>query len=222
MPKENLTVEELEERKKYLGHEIEALSSAIKACDLHAFDLMIAEIKRSMEIDIAEEDWKSLKQNQKKIEAFYQVDQVMESQKTLLKKKQEELAEIEEKLKYYQQNLDLDYSQKNLKTGIEVEHIGELEVGDVFEDHAADSVYYLIKQSVDMEGKFALISNAFSEERLLQYPANLKLLDDVCYIGNVFIEDDNQQKALDMLALMTGDNNEAGEETAEEKNAEDS
>lgn len=212
MTKEQLTKEQLEQKKQSLEREIVALESAVTASDSHAFDLLIADIKRDMEDDIAEENWKSLKLNQKKIESYREVEKIIESQADLLEDKKEELSDVNYQLEHFQLSFDLesvDSGEGNKKTGIVIEPIGELEVGDVLtnysfsDDNGHTKESYLVKQSAEMDGKFALISTGFDDERLLQYPATLKLLERAEYVGNIFIADDNQQLALDCLAKIS-------------------
>jgi len=203
MTKEQLTKEQLEQKKQSLEREIVALESAVTASDSHAFDLLIADIKRDMEDDIAEENWKSLKINQKKIESYREVENIIASQADLLEDKREELADTNYQLEHFQLSFDLegmDSGDGNKKTGVVVEPIGELEVGDVL---TKEQDSYLVKQSAEMEGKFALIGTGFDDEKLLQYPATLKLLEGAEYVGNIFIADDNQQLALDCLAKIS-------------------
>ena len=64
-----------------------------------------------------------------------------------------------------------------------------------------DNLYLLVKKSNEIEGKYAVCSNFFEDERMLQYPANLGLLDDVDYIGNIY--DENNEAALNALQLIS-------------------
>lgn len=216
MAKEKLSKEELEKKKINLEKEIEALESAIKATDAHAFDLIIAEIKHEMENNIAEEDWRTLKQNQKKIEAFNQIEQVIESQSDLLDKKQEELEDVIYDLEHLQLTIDdipLELNDNNEKTatGIKLNNGDKLETGDIYKTVLDDKDtgetigrYYLIKKSAEFNDKFAILSNYTEGELLLNYPANKKLIDEATYyVGNIYNSyDSDQNKAVECLKII--------------------
>lgn len=213
MAKEQLNKEELEKKKTNLEKEIEALESAIKATDSHAFDLIIAEIKREMENNIAEEDWKTLKQNQKKIEAFNQIEQIIESQSDLLDKKQEELEDVVYDIEHYQMTIDdipqqLQSDNGKICTGIELDNGDELETGDVYKIHANNEdevdILYLVKQSAEANDKFAIFSNVEEGEFLLNYPANLNLLNQkgIEYVGNIYDDNADQNEAIECLKII--------------------
>ena len=188
----------MESKKKQLEKEIEALEFAIKSTDTHAYDLIIAEIKREMETNIAEEDWKTLKQNQKNIEAFYSVEKIIESQSDLLERKQEELDDIQYNLDHYQRTLDdaaKDLEEGGaISNGIELNNGDELITGDVYKTVLEDKEtgetiekYYLIKKSAEYSDKFAILSSHIEGELLLNYPANIKLINDAThYVGNIY------------------------------------
>lgn len=213
MAKEKLSKKELEKKKINLEKEIEALESAIKATDTHAFDLIIAEIKHEMENNIAEEDWKTLKQNQKKIEAFNQIEQVIESQSDLLDKKQEELEDVVYDIEHYQMTIDdilqqLQTDNGKICTGIELDNTDELETGDVYKIHANNKdevdILYLVKQSAEANDKFAILSNVEEGEFLLNYPANLNLLNQkgIEYVGNIYDNNADQNEAIECLKII--------------------
>lgn len=230
MAKEKLSKKELEKKKINLEKEIEALESAIKATDTHAFDLIIAEIKHEMENNIAEENWRTLKQNQKKIEAFNQIEQVIESQSDLLDKKQEELEDVIYDLEHLQLTIDdipLELNDNNEKTatGIKLNNGDELETGDIYktvlEDNGTNETidrYYLIKKSAEFNDKFAILSNYTEGELLLNYPANKKLINDAThFVGNIYNSYDSDQnetvEGLKIIADYQAQFNQKSEDT---------
>lgn len=157
-----------------------------------------------MHSNIAEEDWKSMKVNKGKIEEIRNVAKIIQNQSNLLEEKQNELDDVEWELKHYQTNL-FDQTQQNEQTaeytGIVVNNY-EIRVGDVFAPLGED-LYLLVKKSNEIEGKYAVCSNFFEDERMLQYPANLALLDDVDYIGNIYDDEPHNQAALDAIRFIS-------------------
>lgn len=204
MAKERLSINELEEKKKQLIDEIERLKSFIESSDTSTFEIMIDDIKKQMHNNIAEEDWKSMKVNKGKIEEIRNVAKIIKNQSNLLEEKQDELDDVEWELKHYQTNL-FEQAQQNEQTaeftGIIVND-NEIRVGDVFAP-LGENLYLLVKKSNDIEGKYAVCSNFFEDERMLQYPANLALLDDVDYIGNIYDDSPDNQAALDALKFIS-------------------
>ena len=74
-------------------------------------------------------------------------------------------------------------------------------------------MFYLIKKTA--KGKFAFSSSIDPDgEMQLQYPANLQVLQDTVYVGNIHIEDCDHEKAVEAYNLIyqnikkTADNNE--------------
>ena len=202
MAKERLTINELEEKKKRLIDEIARLKNFIESSDTSTFEIMIDDIKKQMHSNIAEEDWKSMKVNKGKIEEIRNVAKIIQNQSNLLEEKQDELDDVEWELKHYQTNLfeQAQQEEQNVEyTGIFVNG-NELRIGDVFAP-LGDNLYLLVKKSNEIEGKYAVCSNFFEDERMLQYPANLGLLDDVDYIGNIY--DENNEAALNALQLIS-------------------
>lgn len=61
-----LSREQLINLQKQLEQEIENLNKVIVASNTTVFDLLINEVKKEMQDNIAEEEWKKLKENQKK------------------------------------------------------------------------------------------------------------------------------------------------------------
>lgn len=61
-------------------------------------EIIVETIKSEMANNIAEEDWKTLKQNQKKIESFRNAELIILNQETTLKKRQKELEEVQDSL----------------------------------------------------------------------------------------------------------------------------
>ena len=92
---ESLTKEELEQKSEQLKNEINTLKNVIEASNTTVFDLLIGEVKKEMEDNIAEEEWKKLKENQKKIESYRSIEKTLQNQEDLLERKQEELEDIQ-------------------------------------------------------------------------------------------------------------------------------
>lgn len=219
MTKEQPTKKELEEQREQLQEEIETLNAVIEASNTPVFDLLVGEIKKAMEYNIAEEDWKTLKQNQKKVESYRDVEKIIQSQTDLLKRKKKELEEVQLKIDNYQPSLFENQAEPKA-TGIKLKST-ELFVGDVYKsniEHGSGVYsYYLVKESSELNESYALIGNTIDGERLLQYPANLDLLLNCYYVGNLFIEDDDQQAALDALVIISGSNKQSENLTTNEK-----
>ena len=215
MAKERLSINELEEKKKQLIDEIERLKSFIESSDTSTFEIQIHN-------NIAEEDWKSMKVNKGKIEEIRNVAKIIKNQSNLLEEKQDELDDVEWELKHYQTNL-FEQAQQNEQTaeftGIIVND-NEIRVGDVFAP-LGENLYLLVKKSNDIEGKYAVCSNFFEDERMLQYPANLALLDDVDYIGNIYDDSPDNQAALDALKFISDYLQQENTPESSEENNED-
>ena len=207
---EELTKEQLYQKREQLKYEIETLKNVIDASNTTVFDLLIGEVKKEMQNNIAEEEWKKLKENQKKIESYRSIEKTLQNQEDLLERKEEELEDIQNAIEFYQpslfeqsENLDgevIDTEFKDRQQQV-------LRTGDVYKSNQSNvtygHLYFLIKKSSEKEGCFAIISNFFEGERLLQYPKNLELLDYTHYEGNIYIQDEDQEKALDALKIIT-------------------
>lgn len=212
---DNITRESLEERKAELQEECEKLNKIIAASDTSTFEIMIEDIKKEMMKNIAEENWKILKQNINKVDKFRDIVKIIQNQDELLLAKQDEMEEIEWKLDHWQQSIfegeEKPIEQENVDTGYIIENSGHwnnLYVGDVYRDKKpnADGVtnFYSVINSKDLAGSFALISTAFDGERLLQYPCNQKVLNkEKVYVGNIYVEDDDKINAQTAFELIT-------------------
>lgn len=88
---EGMTKAELKEKEKQLAQECEQLQKVIEASNTTVFDLLINEVKKEMEDNIAEEEWKKLKENQKKIESYRSIEKHYRTKKTFLKEKKKNL-----------------------------------------------------------------------------------------------------------------------------------
>ena len=217
MAKEKLTKEELEEKRDCLNIEIEQLEKIIAASDTSTFEIIIANIKSEMNSNVKEEDWKSLKQNKNKIEEFRKVARIIQNQSELLNKKQKELEDLEWELNHFQLNMfkseaeDIPAPEETSYKAPECDE--SLTTGDVFRAKANDKDYFLVKKSEEIEGSYAIISNSFESERLLQYPSNRKILDETEYVGNIYYGD-FQTAATEGLKII------ADAKAAKEQNAE--
>lgn len=213
MSRKQLTMEELELKKEQLQEEIKSLESVKDAADTNGFDLITSQIKKEMEHDIAVEDWKSLKSNQKKVEAFCQVISYIESLDDILDEKRDELDDVVYDMEHYQLTLDDVQPVEQdgiICTGICLKNGDELETGDIYktvlkDKETGESIdrYYLIKKSAESDDKFAILSSCEEGELLLNYPANVKLIDNATeYIGNIYIENSAQNKAIECLKII--------------------
>ena len=100
-----MTQEQLESYEKQLEQEIDSLTKVVEASNTTVFDILINEVKEEMKNNIAEEEWKVLKENQKKIESYRSIEKALQNQEDLLEKKEEELANVQDALKNYQTHL---------------------------------------------------------------------------------------------------------------------
>lgn len=231
MAKGKLTKDELKQRKVQLTEEIEKLKTIIKASDTSTFEIMIDDIKKEMLSNVAEEDWKTLKTNRAKVEKFREIVKIIQNQGELLEQKQDELDDVQWELDHYQLSFGEDPEEEltPICTGFCVddgntEESGvELLTGDVYGDDidkadpAEPCGYYLIKKSAEMTGSFAIISNKFEDERLLQYPSNRKILTDKEYIGNIYQPDNGNYNAAISGAKMIADSIEQKDPPEETK-----
>lgn len=223
-----MTQEQLEAYEKQLEQEIDSLTKVVEASNTTVFDILINEVKEEMKSNIAEEEWKVLKENQKKIESYRSIEKALQNQEDLLEKKEEELVNVQDALKNYQTHLFDNQPEEEsvIDTGFTFGNCGQsIIVGDIYKANSSDAVgnipYYIIKKSVELEGSFAIASNVFEGERLLQYPANKDLLNETSYVGNIYIEDDCYQDAIEALQYFTEEQgmevSESDSETGEDE-----
>ena len=197
MAKGKLNKTQLEEERIRLTDEIKKLKNIIKASDTATFEIMINDIKEEMLSNVKEEDWKTLKTNKSKVEAFRDIVKILQNQDELLQQKQDQLEDIIYEIEHYQPTLFEDQEESNPEnpkatfTGIFINE-EELRVGDIFcnETDEMNIQYYLIKHSSEMQDKFAILTNYADEELLLQYPYSQHLISEANYIGNFYLEDE--------------------------------
>ena len=147
--------------------------------------------------NVKEEDWKTLKTNKSKVEAFRDIVKILQNQDELLQQKQEQLEDVIYEIEHYQPTLFEEQEENNPEnpkatfTGIFINE-EELRVGDIFcnETDENNIQYYLIKHSSEMQDKFAILTNYADEELLLQYPYSQHLISEANYIGNFYLEDE--------------------------------
>lgn len=204
-----LSREQLINLQEQLEQEIENLNKVIAASNTTVFDLLINEVKKEMQDNIAEEEWKKLKENQKKIESYRSIEKTLQNQEDLLERKQEELEDIEDAIEKYQPSL---FEQEELEQEVKVEGEAEetnfeycskrIKTGDVFKktSEGEDSIYYLIKKSTEISNSYAIISSLFEGERCLQYPSNFKILEGSDFVGNIYSEEN--EEALEALKII--------------------
>lgn len=188
-----LSREQLINLQKQLEQEIENLNKVIVASNTTVFDLLINEVKKEMQDNIAEEEWKKLKENQKKIESYRSIEKTLQNQEDLLERKQEELEDIEEALAYYQTSifeLEARFTTYQTKDG------EDIRTGDVYESQNEDGSFdfCMVKEADEDNSKFVIISTMNSEDLGVQYPKNREILDNAKYVGNVYISEECQGK----------------------------
>lgn len=190
---EGLTKEQLRSKAEQLEHEIETLSHVIEASNTTVFDLLIGEVKKEMQDNIAEEEWKKLKENQKKIESYRSIEKTLQNQEDLLERKKEELEDVQSAIDCYQPTIfeAIEENENGMAeiTGFETEEGESIQTRDVYhiiDDPEKPEHYVLIKKSNEIENSFAMISNFFEGERCLQYPSNRRILDQSILLGNIY------------------------------------
>lgn len=154
-----------------------------------------------MRNNIAEEEWKVLKENQKKIESYRSIEKALQNQEELLDRKQEELADVQNALKNYQIHLFEKQTEQAETTNFE--YCGTpIQTGDIFKktSEGEDDIFYLVKKSVEIADSYAIVSNFFEGERCLQYPSNFKILTDSEFVGNIYGQDN--EEALNALKII--------------------
>lgn len=217
-----LSKDELIDRQQQLTSEIENLNKVIAASNTTVFDLLINEVKKEMQDNIAEEEWKKLKENQKKIESYRSIEKTLQNQEDLLDRKQEELEDVNDAIENYQpslfeqpsQNQEIEIEGEAEETGFEDSEGNAYKTGDVYtSENEEGASYFLVKKSAESSDKFAIISNAFENELLLNYPKNRELLDSADFIGNIY--DEENQEAIEALRIIANSQEQA-EEPAEE------
>ena len=223
----NFTREELEENKKQLTEEVEKLEKIIQASDTSTFEIMIEDIKNEMFSNVSEENWKMLKQNRVKVEQFRNIVKIIQAQDELLEEKKNELEDVQWKLDHFQLDMfenkseveETEKTEEYVSTGY-IENGSTICTGDVWKEHTpkvdGEPILYTVIKSAELEGSFAIIGNTIEGERLLQYPNNLSMLKGCSYVGNIFLEDDDQENALKSFDLILSTRPKVGDEGEEE------
>ena len=209
MAKGQLSRVELEEKKERLISEIKKLEAVIKASDTSTFEIIIEDIKREMTDNIAEEEWKILKQNISKVDKFREIVKIIQNQDDLLEQKKDELKDVEWELDHYQMSV-FDEQNTIISEGTceptQYKHASgyEIETGDVYKSTNCDGEvsYYLVKKSSGKENSYALISNSFEDELLMNYPKNRELIINAEYVGNIYLSKSEQGEIEQEQALL--------------------
>ena len=179
--------EELQKEKEKLQSEISRLEKIIEASSKTTFEIIIEDLKVRMAENVKMEQWSALKNNIKEVDSIKGTQNFIETQSTLLEKKQEELQEVEDSLQNYQTSLFDNQPAEEVtqeKTGFNFKDV-PIETGDIFANEDKTE-YLLVKRSEEIEGSFAIVSNYFTGERCLQYPSNFALLNDKERVGNIY------------------------------------
>lgn len=198
------TKKELQQQIENVKKEIEELNLLTNIGNMESFELIIKKIKKDMVKNVEEEDWKAHKENKAKIEKMRSFTNYVEKQTQLIEEKENELKDLQYQLDNYQMGL-FDEDEQPEETNIKLQG-QRLLTGDVFGINGTKESYLLVVKSSELEGKFALVANElFEGERLLQYPANLALLDESTFIGNI-IESSNDEVLADISSLFQDTN----------------
>ena len=196
------TREELQAKQKQLREEVEKLEVLITSSDTSTFEIIIENIKEEMYKNIAEEDWKGLKNNKAKVEKFREVVKIVQNQQELLNEKKEELEDIEWKLNHVQGNLFENQLEGTGKTHYDGT---EIYVGDVYSNNLEDGTvtYLYIIKSTEKANEYAYLSNAEYGEKLLnniQKLANVRQMEN--YVGNIYVNDNDKTAALSAIDVI--------------------
>ncbi len=198
---EKETKEQLIEKAKLIQEDIDRLQKIVDASSETTFEIILEDLKSQMIENVNMESWQTLKANIKEVDSIKGTQDFIAKQSTLLNKKKEELKELNEKISNYQCGLFDNLINQELKTEPTGFKRGDsmICVGDIYKYQEDDQeVYYLIKKT--KKGKFAFSSSVDPEgEMQLQYPANLQVLNDTVYLGNIHIKDCDYEKALQGL-----------------------
>lgn len=198
---EKETKEQLIEKVKLIQEDIDRLQKIVDASSETTFEIILEDLKSQMIENVNMESWQTLKANIKEVDSIKGTQDFIAKQSTLLNKKKEELKEVNEKISNYQCGLFDNLINQELKTEPTGFKRGDsmICVGDIYKYQEDDQeVYYLIKKT--KKGKFAFSSSVDPEgEMQLQYPANLQVLNDTVYVGNIHIKDCDYEKALQGL-----------------------
>ena len=191
---ENVTKEGLIKQQQQLKDEVTRLQKIIDASSETTFDIIIEDLKEQMRQNIEEEDWGEIKSCIKEVDNVNGTRKFIGKQASLLSKKKEELADVTDKIDNFQPSLFDDQEEetpaeeKRETTALKAPNNQLLYTGDIYKSNIPNAEnkynYYLVKKSSEKVGCFAIISNSFPEERLLQYPKNLDLLLATRFIGN--------------------------------------
>lgn len=194
------TKEELQKEKEKLQSEISRLEKIIEASSKTTFEIIIEDLKVRMAENVKMEQWSALKNNIKEVDSIKGTQNFIETQSTLLEKKQEELQEVEDSLQNYQTSLFDNQPSEEPEaedTGFKLNDT-PIETGDIYRN--ADEIL-LVRKSEEIEGSFAVIGNYFEGERCLQYPSNFALLENKNCVGNIYCV--NNEPALSALKIIT-------------------
>jgi len=131
------------------------------------------------------ENYKDSKKAIKNLEVVKNFRDYLKDQKDRIENIENRIAQLRIELTRCQLSL-FDEDTQKIATGIQHED-RELYTGDTFE--LPDKSYLLITESQEHPNNYCIVGTAFSEELLLQYPKNRKVLDGTAYLGNIFEND---------------------------------
>ena len=140
-------------------------------------------------------NFKTSKEELKALEIVNNFKNYLESQKDRIENIKNKIAELRIELTKCQLSLFDEQNVQKCPTNI-FHNEKELWTGDVFQTH--DDNYHFIIEAESAKGKFAIVSTAFKEEMLLNYPKNREILNNTAFIGNYF-DDDKLRQFIDNL-----------------------
>ena len=141
-------------------------------------------------------NYKESKDSIKSLEIVNNFQKYLEEQTKRAERIEVRIAELRIELTRCQLSLFDENNERKINTGIS-HNEQELYTGDVFETSGRE--YLLIVESEEHPTNYCITGTAFSEELLLQYPKNREILNNTCYLGNMF-DNDKLAEFLDKLA----------------------
>ncbi len=193
MSEKQPTKKELMEKQEQLKNETARLQKIIDASSETTFEIIIEDLKQQMIENVEQEHWANVKSCIKEVDSIKGTQDFINKQSSLLLKKKDELKEVTDELDNWQPNLFVLETNNNKtdseQTGVKFND-RELKTGDIFVGENEITSYAIVKSS-EIEGKFAIISNCFPDEKLLNYPKNLENLKHTNYIGNIHEDNSN-------------------------------
>jgi hypothetical protein len=196
MTENRKTKEDLLLEKAKVDDEVTRLKKVIEASNDETFQIVMDDLKEQIKAEIDKEEFSNAKSLLSNVTSFKNAQNYITEQGKLLSKKQAESASLEEQIANWQPSLFdqcpetlFSIAGKAIPTGLKTKY-REINVGDVFELHGD---YMVVKISSEITDKFAIISNFFDGEKMLQYPKNFAYLENTVFVGNIYDEERNEK-----------------------------